>query len=112
MQSHVKVVSLFLKTCVKIVEIVLLDCWNRKKDLISMYRGTLVSGFANISVYFNKLANNFMKPLDKCFKRIKILLVILLHEKFLPFDWLRAVVFQLNLKYFHVKITNLLRVVV
>ena len=27
--------------------------------------------------------------------------VILLHEKFLQFDWLRAVVFQLNLKYRH-----------
>ena len=37
---------------------------------------------------------------------------ILLQEKFLQFDWLRAVVFQLNLKYLHVKITNLLRVVV
>ena len=39
-------------------------------------------------------------------------LVILLHEKFLQFDWLRAVVFQLNLKYLHVKITNPLRLVV
>ena len=29
-----------------------------------------------------------------------------LHEKFLQFDWLRAVVFQLNLKYLHVKITT------
>ena len=38
--------------------------------------------------------------------------IILLHEKFLQFDWLRAVVFQLNLKYLHVKITILLRVVV
>ena len=38
--------------------------------------------------------------------------VIPLHEKFLQFDWLRAVVFQLNLKYLHVKITNLLQVVV
>ena len=36
----------------------------------------------------------------------------ILHEKFLQFDWLRAVVFQLNLKYLNVKITNLLRVVV
>ena len=36
---------------------------------------------------------------------------ILLHEKFLQFDWLRAVIFQLNLKYLHVKITNLVRVV-
>ena len=42
----------------------------------------------------------------------KITLIILLHQKFLQSDWLRAVVFQLNLKYLHVKITNLLRVVV
>ena len=33
-------------------------------------------------------------------------------EKFLQFDWLRTVVLQLNLKYLHVKITNLVRVVV
>ena len=38
--------------------------------------------------------------------------IILIHEKFLQFDWLRAWVFQLNLKYLHVKITNLLQVVV
>ena len=38
--------------------------------------------------------------------------IILLHENFLQFDWLRAVIFQLNLKYQHVKITNLLWVVV
>ena len=31
----------------------------RKKDLISKYQGALVSGNINISVYFNKLANNF-----------------------------------------------------
>ena len=43
---------------------------------------------------------------------VLILCIILLHEKFLQFDWLRAVVFQLNLKYLHVKITNLLQVVV
>ena len=41
-----------------------------------------------------------------------IITLILLHDKFLQFDWLRAVVFQLNLKYLHVKITNLLWVVV
>ena len=34
--------------------------------------------------------------------------LILLHGKLLQFDWLREVVFQLNLKYLHVKITNLL----
>ena len=43
---------------------------------------------------------------------LQIAQFILLHEKLLQFDWLRAVVFQLNLKYLHVKITNLLRVVV
>ena len=34
--------------------------------------------------------------------------IIQLHGKFLQFDWLRAVVFQLNLKYLRVKIINLL----
>ena len=38
--------------------------------------------------------------------------IILLHEKFLQFDWLKAMVFQLNLKYLHVKITKQLMVVV
>ena len=38
--------------------------------------------------------------------------LILLHEKFLQFDRLRGVVFQLKLKYVHVKITNPVRVVV
>ena len=42
----------------------------------------------------------------------EIIPLILLNEKFLQFDWLRTVVFQLNLKYLHVKITNLLLVVV
>ena len=35
--------------------------------------------------------------------------LIPLHEKFLQFDWLRAIVFQLNMKYLHVKITNLVK---
>ena len=34
---------------------------------------------------------------------------VVLREKFLEFDWLRAVVIQRNLKYLHVKITNLWR---
>ena len=42
----------------------------------------------------------------------KFVRVILLHGKFLQFDWLRAVVFQLNLKYLHVKITKPFWVVV
>ena len=38
--------------------------------------------------------------------------IILLHENFCKLIGLRAVVFQLNLKYLHVKITKPLRVVV
>ena len=49
---------------------------------------------------------------DITLMRRRVAFVVLPHEKFLQFDWLRAVVFQLNLKYLHVKITNLLRVVV
>ena len=37
---------------------------------ISMYRGALVSGFVNISVYFNKLL------LDRLLNKFNILLVI------------------------------------
>ena len=40
-----------------------------------MYHGTLVSGFVNISVYFNKLVNNLNHLID-FLKKIKILLVI------------------------------------
>ena len=49
---------------------------------------------------------------DNCLIKSMITDIILLDEKFLQFDWLRAVVFQLNLKYLHVKITNHLWVVV
>ena len=51
-------------------------------------------------------------PCTRALGRSPIAKFILLHAKFLQFYWLRAVVFQLNLKYLHVKITNLLRVVV
>ena len=44
--------------------------------------------------------------------KMAITAIILLHEKFLQFNWLTAFVFQLNSKYLHVKITNPLRVVV
>ena len=45
------------------------------------------------------LADNNEALLDQISK------FILLPEKFLQFDWLRADVFQLNLKYLHVKVT-------
>ena len=40
-----------------------------------------------------------------------IITLILLQDKFLQFDWLRAVVLKLNLRYLHVKVTTLLWVV-
>ena len=51
-------------------------------------------------------------PLHRAIKSTSLMTgFILLHKKCLQFDWLRAVIFQLNLKYPHVKITILLRVV-
>ena len=43
--------------------------------------------------------------LEKVLTSNTVTAFILLPEKFLQFDWLRADVFQLNLKYLHVKIT-------
>ena len=40
-----------------------------------------------------------------CKEMYGISTIILLPEKFLQYDWLRADVFQLNLKYLHVKVT-------
>ena len=54
-------------------------------------------------------------PTSLAFLDVQLLYVMffmLPHDKFLQFDWLGAVVFQLNLKYLHVKITNLLLVIV
>ena len=54
----------------------------------------------------------FLEKVQELIYQLKINKFILLHEKLLQFDWLRAVVFQLNLKYLRVKITNLLQVLV
>ena len=67
--------------------------------------------FVNTTKHTEKLWNEaiimFSKPhITEMAKLIQP--VIILQEKFLQFDWLRAVVFQLNLKYLHVKITNLM----
>ena len=63
--------------------------------------------------FYNYYNHNYNKILSLiCYQPALISAFIPLNEKFLQFDWLRAVVFQLNLKYLHVKITNLLRVVI
>ena len=59
------------------------------------------------------MVNSSVQKVVVVFQRnIGITAIILLDEKFLQFDWLRAVVFQVNLKYLHVKITNLFKAVV
>ena len=59
------------------------------------------------------LLNHLCPPLVFTMRQNELFLsFILLHEKFLQFDWVRAVIFQLNLKYLNVKITKLLQVVV
>ena len=70
MQFHLMVASIFLKTCVKDMIIDMLRPIARDKDFISMYQGALVSGFVNISVYFNKLL------FDRFLNKFNILLVI------------------------------------
>ena len=60
----------------------------------------------NTHAYFCLLLQSIFSPkngavyvLPQC---IDIFNFILLHEKFLQFDWFSAVVFQLNFKYLHV----------
>ena len=68
MQFHLIVASILLKTCIKDMFMEIAPTGD--KDFISMYRGALVSGFVNISVYFNKLL------LDRFLNKFNILLVI------------------------------------
>ena len=49
---------------------------------------------------------------NKCCYYPRNISFVILRDKFLPFDCLRVVVFQLNLKNLHVKITNLFGVLV
>ena len=59
-----------------------------------------------------KLPNRISQPSCIWGTACLVTCVMLLHEKFLQFDWLKAVVFGINLKNRHVKIRKLLRVVV
>ena len=59
----------------------------------------LINALMHALIVLNSLSPPLRLPLG-------IPIIILLHEKFWQFDWLRAVVFQLNLKYLHVKITT------
>ena len=64
------------------------------------------------SFFIRSFVRSFRHLFTHSFVLSFIYLFILLRVKFLQFDWLRAVVFQLNLKYLHVKITKLSRAVV
>ena len=62
-----------------------------------------VTGKNYLTISFPKLQEKIMMMM------MMITIIIPLHKKLLQFDWLRAVVFQLNLKYLHVKITTFCR---
>ena len=76
------------------------------------YPKGLRQGFGMIDSLDNLVINSDFYSLLTCGKVPQVNSVILLREKFLQFDWLRAVVFQLDLKYLHVKISKSLRVIV
>ena len=71
-------------------------------SLITAIKKYLFTSFIVFLIYH--ITNNYYFCL--------VFISILLREKFLQFDWLRAVVFQLNLKHLLVKITKPSRVVV
>ena len=73
-------------------------------SLITAIKKYLFTSFIVVLIYHYDITNNSYFCL--------VFISILLHEKFLQFDWLRAVVFQLNLKHLLVKITKPSRVVV
>ena len=77
-----------------------------RDTLFQVYERVGASGLVEVRNRVGKSVASICKKAQSVYR------FILLHEKFLQFDWLRAVVFQLNLKYLHVKITTLLWVVV
>ena len=68
---------------------------------VSTWLARCGKSLCSLARYRVKDSKNSLSALSPCI----ILYIILLPEKFLPFDWLRAEAFQLNLKYLHVKIT-------
>ena len=80
-------------------------------DIQKILRGNLSVSELLLSYQLNlrsfRWLIKFWPILNSCINRLLVLL-----NTFLLYDWLRAVVFYLNLKYLHVKITNLFQVVV
>ena len=72
---------------------------------VSLVRATLEYKFGVSVRPFNILYGSMSDKLLPNFAAKFISVFILVPEKFLSFDWLRAEVFQLNLKYLHGKIT-------
>ena len=73
--------------------------WSLPHDKLK-HRGLKVISVITPSIVFLILNTNSLQRIGSS----EISSVILLYEKFLQFDWLRAMVFQLNLKYLHVKL--------
>ena len=75
---------------------------------ITLFTEVGIYNLSSLITTFNNAITLMWLVLSSPNFNITNLKVILLHEKLLQFDWLGAVTFQLNLKYLHVKITNLL----
>ena len=97
-----------------------LMCGNKTKENILKLGGEkLIRFLINSSIMIVLLIKELLCPLrhlvfiqDRFIEFKLIRNLMLLHEKFLQFDWLRAVAFPLNLKYLDLKITDCLWVVV
>ena len=104
--------SVFCQLLPAVCPVVSLKSTIRKRILLTSIEFSVLNSCTS-----HHLHNNVMYFVTQCRSISKLntkqtITLILLHEKFLQFDWLRAAVFQLNLKYLHVKITNVLWVVV
>ena len=97
--------------------------WGREWYLNAILNYTFFYHWSSVSCLFACLSFFSQLTLADCVKARTTALTKLaefhivptfipLHGKFLQSDWLRAAVFQFNLKYLHVKIRTLLRVVV
>ena len=84
--------------------------WIKLEEHFWLFHQSLIKLTIFERLFWQFQGTRFIKKRQKwwsmrsCFSCDEVINVVLLHEKFLQFNWLRAVGFQLNLKYLHVKI--------
>ena len=65
--------------------------------MLRYYMKLMLHEIKVLEINANLVKHDF--PIKEINAKERVTFIILLHEKFLQFDWLRAVVLQLNLKY-------------